>query len=114
MEEISDTRGIMGTSWEGELSLSWTPIEQPIEEFHWATDAEEVSSPRKVLGFSIDVRSFGNWEVTVQHWLVILVMGVVAVVPWIRQLRLRFSLRTMLIATTLVAVVLGLIVWAVR
>jgi hypothetical protein len=31
--------------------------------------------------------------------------------PWIRQLRWRFSLRTLLIATTLVAVVLGLIVW---
>ncbi len=30
--------------------------------------------------------------------------------PWIR----RFSLRTLMIATTLVAVVLGLIVWAVR
>jgi hypothetical protein len=28
-----------------------------------------------------------------------------------RQLRWRFSLRTLLIATTLVAVVLGLIVW---
>lgn len=32
--------------------------------------------------------------------------------PWIRQLRWRFTLRTMLIATTLVAVVLGLAVWA--
>jgi hypothetical protein len=34
-----------------------------------------------------------------------------AVVPWLRW---RFSLSTLLIATTLVAVVLGLIVWAAR
>ncbi len=34
----------------------------------------------------------------------------IAVVPWIIHLR-RFSLRTMLIVTTLVAVVLGLGVW---
>ena len=34
-----------------------------------------------------------------------------AVLPWIRQLRYRFSLRTLLIATTLIAVALGLIVW---
>ena len=33
------------------------------------------------------------------------------VAPWLRW---RFSLRTLLIATTLVAVVLGLIVWSVR
>jgi hypothetical protein len=36
-----------------------------------------------------------------------------AAAPWIR-LSSRFSLRTLLIATTLVAVVLGLIVWAAR
>lgn len=48
------------------------------------------------------------------HRLPIAISGVLAVAPWIRQLRWRFSLRTLLIATTLVAVVLGLIVWAVR
>jgi hypothetical protein len=36
------------------------------------------------------------------------------VVLWLRQIHWQFSLRTLLIATTLVAVVLGLIVWAVR
>jgi hypothetical protein len=33
---------------------------------------------------------------------------------WLWRLRLKFSLRTLLIATTLVAVLLGLIVWATR
>ena len=46
------------------------------------------------------------------HWLVAAVFAVFSVLPWARQFR--FSLRTLLIATTLVAVVLGLAVWATR
>jgi hypothetical protein len=34
--------------------------------------------------------------------------------PWILELKWRFSLRTLLIATTVVAVVLELIVWLSR
>jgi hypothetical protein len=47
-------------------------------------------------------------------WFWLILCGTIAVVPWIRQWHLRFSLRTLLIAMTVVAVVLGLIVWAVR
>src|SRR5262245_38425110 len=42
-------------------------------------------------------------------WLPVAVSLVATVVPWIRASR-RFSLRTLLIATTLIAVVLGLVV----
>jgi hypothetical protein len=55
--------------------------------------------------------SDGNFRVA--HWLAVLffaTLGIVAA-PFIKW---RFSLRTLLIATTLVAVVLGLIVWASR
>jgi hypothetical protein len=45
------------------------------------------------------------------HWFAILALAAVAATPWLRW---RFSLRTLLIATTLIAVVLGLIVWAAR
>ena len=38
------------------------------------------------------------------YWFPVLISGVLATVPWLRW---RFSLRTLLIATTLVAVVLG-------
>ena len=38
---------------------------------------------------------------------------IAATLPWIAS-QWRFSLRTMLITTTLVAVVLGLVVWATR
>jgi hypothetical protein len=37
-----------------------------------------------------------------------------AAAPWIRHLHFRFSLRTLLIATTLIAAVLGIIVWMSR
>lgn len=45
---------------------------------------------------------------TIPHWLCAMFATVLAVSPWICW---RFSLRTMLIATTLVAVLLGLGVW---
>ena len=41
-------------------------------------------------------------------WLLVPITAACSIAPWIRW---RFSLRTLLIATTLVAVVLGLIVW---
>ena len=47
------------------------------------------------------------------HWFLVLLSGTVAALPWIRFLR-QFSLRTLLIATTLIAAVLGLVVWLVR
>jgi hypothetical protein len=50
-------------------------------------------------------------DLHLQNWLLIILTAALAGVPWIRW---RFSLRTLLIATSLVAVVLGLIVYAVR
>jgi hypothetical protein len=44
-------------------------------------------------------------------WPILVIASTLATFPWIRW---RFSLRTLLIATTLVAVALGLIVWASR
>jgi hypothetical protein len=43
------------------------------------------------------------------HWFWVLIAGSIAVAPWISWSR-RFSLRTLLIATTLVAVGLGIVV----
>jgi hypothetical protein len=47
-------------------------------------------------------------------WLPVFLLTSAAVAPWIRHLSWRFSLRTLLIATTLVAVMLGLIVAVLR
>jgi hypothetical protein len=44
------------------------------------------------------------------HWFVVLVASLVGALPWAWKYQ-RFSLRTLLIATTLVAVGLGVVVW---
>jgi hypothetical protein len=49
--------------------------------------------------------------ITLPHNCIALFFATLATIPWIPP---RFSLRTLLIAITLVAVVLGLIVWSVR
>jgi hypothetical protein len=51
--------------------------------------------------------------VVIPDWLPTLLFATLAAAPWIRWSK-RFSIRTLLIATTLIAVVLGVIVWAVR
>jgi hypothetical protein len=55
----------------------------------------------------------GCYDIIVPHGLGAMVFAMLATAPWIRWSS-RFSLRTLLIATTLVALVLGLIVWAAR
>jgi hypothetical protein len=50
-------------------------------------------------------------DVGVPHWFLMLVFISLAAAPWYRSLDWRFSLRTLLIVTTLVAVGLGTIVW---
>jgi hypothetical protein len=71
---------------------------------------------RKVLpwSFGFTPRSrFGGWRIdcNVPYWFAVALGVACSVVPWLPS---RFKLRTLLIATTLVAVVLGLIVWAAR
>jgi hypothetical protein len=51
------------------------------------------------------------WAIIFPYWFAVLLPASVASLPWLRW---QFSLRTLLIATTLVAVVLGLIVYASR
>lgn len=48
------------------------------------------------------------------HWFAVTFLGLVATAPWVRTLNYRFSLRTLLIAMTLIAVGLGAIVYSVR
>jgi hypothetical protein len=57
---------------------------------------------------NIQIKRLPGASPVIPFWPLILEAVLVAVLPWIRW---RFSLRTLLIATTLVALVLGLIVW---
>jgi hypothetical protein len=52
-------------------------------------------------------------EFTIPYWCCVLLSAMLAVIPWLPWSR-SFSLRTLLIATTLIAVLLGLAVWAVN
>ena len=68
-------------------------------------------SPGGVLGFYFVTTPQNVRILHFPIWLPVVVAVTFAVVPWLPW---RFSLRTLLIATTLVAVALGLIVYAVR
>jgi hypothetical protein len=51
-----------------------------------------------------------GFELFAPHWCSVVVFAAIAAAPWIRWSR-RFSLRTLLIVTTLVAVGLGMVVY---
>jgi hypothetical protein len=120
---ISDHRGFVADSSSGVLFVNY------LHEF-----GSETGTPKVVLskwwvgsgppgdfltswGYSIRPFQFkryavsGNAYVTFPHLLLACIGGTLAVVSWFQ---FRFSLRTLLIATTLVAIVLGLAVWAGR
>jgi hypothetical protein len=67
--------------------------------------------PGSQLGFWNDKSDIGLNGFCVPHFLLIFVNLALASIPWIPR---RFRLRTLLIATTLVAVVLGLLVYLFR
>jgi hypothetical protein len=82
----------------------WRVISQPIE--------------RRVPTFRHKQFSWINqlpsyFSAAIPHWCFALLTVALATLPWLGFVR-QFSLRTLLFATTLIAVVLGLIVYATR
>jgi hypothetical protein len=73
---------------------------------HWPGDQFEFSRWH-VVGVS-ELR--GALSVQAEYWLLVAMCVAFAAAPWLRW---RFSLRTLLIVTTLLAVVLGLVVYTV-
>ena len=82
----------------------WTKLSNPADE--WL--ALGGYSHSRIWGF-FEIKATA---VVIPFWCSLVVVATIASIVWVRQLRWRFSLRTLLFATTLVAVVLGLIVWA--
>ena len=122
---VSKSRNVDGTSWHGWIAVrsSWFDLElwDPGHLPNWGSTSHAIEQPAGNLAPSPDWtwhfyrrRSFSDIGLTVPCWFPIVLAAAVAAVPWIRQLSWRFSLRTLLIATTLLAVVLGAIVYAVR
>jgi hypothetical protein len=96
----------------GRISFNKSYSDSPI----LGDDAWYIDSTRRTPGDDKLAQQFEWWEfgsdiqATIPTWLPTVVVAALVALPWIRW-RWRFSLRTLLIATTLVAVGLGLIVW---
>jgi hypothetical protein len=107
-------RYTMGESWEGQLFASVLPA-GPATEFQFdsyaLSDIEGPIVPEHVFFVGREGAAVG---VFVPHWFSVSLSATLAVLLWIHKLKRRFSLRTLLIATTLVAVVLGLVVYVTR
>jgi hypothetical protein len=66
--------------------------------------------PQEVVsgsGFVWEYLPSDRFVVAVPYWFPTAILATLAVLPWIRHFKWRFTTRTLLIATTLVAVVLG-------
>ena len=72
---------------------------------------EEMVSKEFMTGRGLPTFELGPGLLLLPYWFLVLSCAVGIAVPWFSY---RFSLRTLLIAMTLIAVVLGLIVWLSR
>jgi hypothetical protein len=79
------------------------------EAIHVARGRED-NGRHSLLGFYVAYEP-GVSYIWIPYWFLIPLSVIAAAAPWLRH---RFSLRTLLIATTLIAVVLGMIVWMSR
>lgn len=73
-------------------------------------DPQNPIAPPANMGFGMRVGADGFW-LSAPYWFLSLVCALAAILP---RVACRFSLRTMLLATTVVAVVLGLVGYTVR
>jgi hypothetical protein len=77
----------------------------------WIHVSGDASEPGEVFKWQPNTPGLWGGSICFPHWFSILLIAVLTAAPWIGR---RFSLRTLLIAMTLVAVGLGLIVYAMR
>jgi hypothetical protein len=97
--------GVAEVPEKGNAHVTSRPISQLSS--HYLSD---VGQALNYWGFGF-VNDWGRYVCVVPDWFSVLVTATLVAAPWLRW---RFSLRTLLIATTLVTVVLGLIVYATR
>ena len=120
MAPLMPSRPFIFRSSQGVLVITWTHEKvQPVKNAGWRYERmpvviiERARARAKERGKPVsDFNAENKWElradlVRAPHWMFALSLGLIAATPWLRW---RFSLRTLLIVTTLVAVVLGVIV----
>ncbi len=111
--QITGTKGVLtlianGETWKPGFRLSAEELQEQ-DELQW--NFHFLRPPQ------LNPRLGGWWiEINTPCWFLFLVCLTFGGIPWLLWFpwSKRFSLRTLLIATTLVAVVLGLVVWLVR
>ena len=99
----------------GGFSIGWGESTYGSDDRAWGYIHEQPHDshlPPSFFGFRCELVP-GNSSVVGPYWFPIAITAALAAVPWLPR-SARFSLRSLLIATTLVAVALGLIVWASR
>lgn len=79
---------------------------------NWVGVDIDTYTPSIKAGFCAGETVLG-YAIMVPHWFAALTIGTLGALPWLRWSK-RFSLRTLLIATTLIAVGSGLIVWSMH
>ena len=88
-----------------------------IAEMGWSVHTTQIDSDitesENLTGFLWLVDGV-RFKLAIPDWFLAAVCGIFAAIPALFPSRWRFTTRTLLIATTLVAVVLGAIVYAVR
>jgi hypothetical protein len=98
-------------SYKGAIHLSRHPYSGANSGWHFRTDAipkRDLLAPTPWPLSQWESWPFLRFHAAAPHWLLAAICGAVAAAPWIRWSK-RFSLRTLLIAMTLVAVVLGVV-----
>ena len=77
-----------------------------------AASLEASPMPNRICALGFELVNYPNpFAFAIPFWFLILMSATMATLPWITW---RFTLRTLLIATTLVALVMGLIVYFAR
>ncbi len=105
---IASASGLLHTSY----NLSHTVADRIYSPFYDPIDVSDEFTP--VLGFSYVQISEGGWKLAIPYWSLVTLSATLAYVPWLPWWSTRFSLRTLLIVTAIVAAVLGVVVWMVR
>jgi hypothetical protein len=117
---ISQTKWFGASSITGQLSFFIGDLNPaiPIQAQDWGLESTNSSEwyARDVVhetDWDIIFDAFNSWTIWGPHWFLCLLSASLAVAPWLKWSN-RFSLRTLLIVTTLVALALGLVVYAMR
>ncbi len=87
--------------------------ENPTAVVKWHVYSDPVDKDPHFRSFTWFNQLPRNFYVSIPHWFIALLIAALGSVPWLRWSK-RFSVRTLLIATMLVALVLGLVVWSSR